>query len=32
MLNREASSARSKPEEILEQLHIRDGQAIVDIG
>ncbi len=32
MLNREASSARSKPEEILEQLHIREGQAIADIG
>jgi arsenite methyltransferase len=32
MLNREASSARSRPEEILEQLHIREGQAIADIG
>ncbi len=32
MLNREASSPRSRPEEILEQLHIRNGQAIADIG
>jgi len=32
VLNREASSARSKPEEILEQLNIREGQAIADIG
>jgi len=32
MLNREASSRRSRPEEILEQLHIREGQAIADIG
>ncbi len=32
MLNREASSARSKHEEILERLHIQAGQAIADIG
>ena len=32
MLNREASSARSKHEEILERLHIQEGQAIADIG
>jgi ubiquinone/menaquinone biosynthesis C-methylase UbiE len=32
MLNREASSRRSRPEDILEQLHIREGQAIADIG
>ncbi|HUI68414.1 MAG TPA: methyltransferase domain-containing protein [Nitrospirota bacterium] len=32
ILNREASSARSKPEEILERLDIREGQAIADIG
>src|SRR5512144_190107 len=32
MLNREASSARSKHEEILERLHIREGQSIADIG
>jgi arsenite methyltransferase len=32
MLNREASSRRSRPEEILEQLHVREGQAIADIG
>ena len=32
MLNREASSRRGKPEEILEQLHVREGQAIADIG
>ncbi len=32
MLNRDASSAKSKPEEILERLHIREGQAIADIG
>jgi ubiquinone/menaquinone biosynthesis C-methylase UbiE len=32
MLNREASSARSRPHEVLEQLHIREGQAIADIG
>ena len=32
MLNREASSIRRRPEEILEQLHIREGQAIADIG
>lgn len=32
MLNREASSRRSKPEEILEQLHIREVQVIADIG
>src|SRR5512144_3127130 len=32
MLNREASSARSKHEEILERLHIREGQTIADIG
>jgi arsenite methyltransferase len=32
ILNREASSARSKPEEILERLDIRDGYAIADIG
>jgi len=32
MLNREASSARSKPEEILKRLHLREGQTIADIG
>jgi arsenite methyltransferase len=32
MLNKEASSARSKHEEILERLHIREGQSIADIG
>ncbi len=32
MLNREASSAKSKPGEILEQLHVREGRAIADIG
>ena len=32
MLNREASSARSKHEEILEKLDIQKGQAIADIG
>ncbi len=32
MLNKEASSARNKPEEIIEQLHIREGQIIADIG
>jgi arsenite methyltransferase len=32
MLNRDASSARSKPEEILERLHIREGQTIADLG
>ncbi|HUJ18927.1 MAG TPA: methyltransferase domain-containing protein [Nitrospirota bacterium] len=32
MLNREASSARSRPEGILEELHIREGLAIADIG
>jgi arsenite methyltransferase len=32
MLNREASSPRSRAEEILEQLHIREGQTIADIG
>jgi ubiquinone/menaquinone biosynthesis C-methylase UbiE len=32
MLNREASSPRSKPEEVLERLHVREGQAIADIG
>ncbi len=32
MLNREASSAKSKPDEILEQLHVREGQVIADIG
>ena len=32
MLNKEASSAKSKSEEILERLHIREGQAIADIG
>src|SRR5512139_1938165 len=32
MLNREASSARSKHEEILERLHIQAGQSIADIG
>ncbi len=32
MLNKEASSAGSRPEEIIEQLHIREGQAIADIG
>jgi len=32
MLNREASSRRSRPEEILEQLDIKAGHAIADIG
>jgi len=32
MLNRDAASARSRPGEILEQLHIREGQSIADIG
>ena len=32
MLNREASFARSKHEEILERLDIREGQSIADIG
>jgi ubiquinone/menaquinone biosynthesis C-methylase UbiE len=32
MLNREASSARSRSDEVLERLHIREGQAIADIG
>ncbi len=32
MLNREASSRRSMPDEILKQLNIRDGQMIADIG
>jgi arsenite methyltransferase len=32
MLNREASSASSKHEEILERLHIQGGQTIADIG
>lgn len=32
ILNKEASSARSRPDEILERLHIREGQAIADIG
>lgn len=32
MLNREATSRRSRPEEILEQLNIRAGQVIADIG
>jgi arsenite methyltransferase len=32
MLNKEASSAKSKPEDILERLHIREGQAIADVG
>ena len=32
ILNREASSARSKHEEILKKLDIREGQVIADIG
>ena len=32
MLNREASTRRSRPEEILEQLQIREGQVLADIG
>jgi len=32
MLNREAASARSKPEEVIESLQIREGQIIADIG
>lgn len=32
VLNREASAHRSRPEEILDQLNIREGQAIADIG
>lgn len=32
MLNKGASSVRSRPDEILEKLHIRDGQIIADIG
>lgn len=32
MLNKEASSPRSKSEEILEQLRIKEGQSIADIG
>ena len=32
MLNREASSARSMPDKVLGSLHIREGQAIADIG
>ncbi len=32
ILNKEASSTRSRPEEILEQLHVREGHAIADIG
>jgi arsenite methyltransferase len=32
MLNKEASSARSRPDEVLEHLHIGEGQAIADIG
>jgi arsenite methyltransferase len=32
MLNREASSPRSRPEEVLEHLHIQEGQSIADIG
>lgn len=32
ILNKEASSPRSKADEILEQLHVREGQAIADIG
>ncbi len=32
MLNREASSARSKPDEIMGTLHIREGQVVADIG
>jgi arsenite methyltransferase len=32
MLNREASSAGSRPDEILEHLHVREGQVIADIG
>ncbi len=32
ILNREASSARSRPEDVLAQLDIQEGQAIADIG
>jgi arsenite methyltransferase len=32
MLNREASSRRSRPEEILATLQVREGQTIADIG
>lgn len=32
MLNREASSGPSRPDEILRQLYIREGQAVADIG
>jgi arsenite methyltransferase len=32
MLNKEAASARSRPDEVLERLHVREGQAIADIG
>jgi len=32
MLNREAASSKSKPEEVIERLHIREGQIITDIG
>lgn len=32
MLNREASSKQSRAEEVLERLHILEGQAVADIG
>jgi SAM-dependent methyltransferase len=32
MLNKEAASARSRPDDILDRLHIREGQSIADIG
>jgi arsenite methyltransferase len=32
MLNREAASARSRPDEILARLHVANGQHIADIG
>jgi hypothetical protein len=32
MLNKEASSSKNRPGEILENLQIRDGYAIADIG
>jgi len=32
VLNREAASIKSKPEEIIERLQIREGQIIADIG
>lgn len=32
ILNREASSARSRPEEVLKQLRVSEGQAVADLG